>query len=258
MTLITRIALLVLAVPFVLAHGDDCGDGRFKCVFSLDRERNILTRGLGGTPKTSVFPKEDQKTPLPHPPTLTAPSTGRGTLERVAVLLTSHRTPSLLLNALRAGVGSLVSSSASLPRPDPLSSPLLHPSGLTGMARTRTGMVRIEMARTKTTKTGTARTETTRTRMTSTTGALISRSVNTALATLLFALRVSLLALSPAWSVVITSVSTPLSTSITVVVAPLSVRVRTAMPSLAFGTLGANRALAKVSCHFITPGYGRI
>ncbi|KAF9652025.1 hypothetical protein BDM02DRAFT_3109794 [Thelephora ganbajun] len=52
MSLITRIALLVLAVPFVLAHGDDCGKDRFK----WDAKDICLHRG--GPRHTSTPPTD--------------------------------------------------------------------------------------------------------------------------------------------------------------------------------------------------------
>ena len=181
--------------------------------------------------RTCVFRTEGRVTPPVHPPTRTAPSTGRGTLERAAVLLTSPRVPFLLLSALGAGTGAPAPSAASLPPPLPLPPSLLLPPRLPER------MTRIA---------ATARAE-----IMVTASASISRSVNTAPAMLLLALGVSLLAPSPAWSVVTTSVLIPLSTSITVVVAPPSVRGRTATPSPASGTLDASRALAKVSNFFL-------
>jgi len=190
MSLITRIVLLVLAIPFVLAHGDDCGNNQFKYVLRIDVESGALTRVLGGPPRTSVFPEADRGIPPTHLPTLTAPSTGRGTLERAAVLLTSHLIPFLLLSVVEAGIGALAPSVATLPHPvPPPPNPLPRPgppeSPMMMTAMMMTGAVRVAMA------VMVMAAETT-------TSASLPRSVNSAPAMLLLALRVSLLAPSPA------------------------------------------------------------
>jgi hypothetical protein len=113
-----------------------------------------------GALKTSVSPTEDRPTPPAHLPTLTALTTGRGIPERVAVLLTTHRVPSLLLNVLGTGIGTPAPSVVTLPHP------LLLPP---------TRHHRKPLAK-----------------------AITTISVITAPATLPLALRVSLLALSPA------------------------------------------------------------
>lgn len=202
MSLIARIVLLVLAIPLVLATGDSCGQGQFRCVFlAFTWRRDVLSPGIGGTPKTPVFPKEGQVSPPPHPPTPTVPSTGRGTLERVAALPTSHRILFLLLSALRIGIGVLVDSAATLRQPLLPPSPLLRlafperkaaPERMrtvmmtrTRVAVTKVAMTRVAMARVATAGTVTA-------------SAPTLRSVNTVLAMFPLALRVSLLALSQA------------------------------------------------------------
>lgn len=225
MSLIARIVLLVLAIPFVLADGGDgCGSGQFKYVPSVDVGSDVLTRVLGGPLRICVSKKEGHPIPPTHPPTLTAPTTGRGTVELAAVLLTSHRVPSLLLSVAVAGIGPPVPTAAIVPQPlPPPSSPPLHQMP---------PMVAAIM--------GTPATVTA-------TNALTLRSATTAPAMLLLVLRAALLALLPAWSAVITSALTPSSTSTTVVVVPFSVRARTATPSLAFGTLAASVVSVKVS-----------
>lgn len=195
---------------------------------SPDVGGTALTRTPGGTPRTSVSPREDLAILPTHPPTPTAPSTGRGILERVAVLPTSHRIPSPLLSVTRAGSGPLVPSAATLPRllpqPLPTTNPLLHPGPRTIMATAATMVVVV-----------------------TTTGVLVSRAVTASLVMFPLALGISPPALSLGCLAVNTSVLIPSSTSTTAVVVPLSVMVRTATPSLAFGTLDASKVLARVS-----------
>ena len=145
MSLIARIALLVLAVPLVLASGSDCGSGHFRYVFRVDVEKVALNLGLGGPPRTAVFPTEDQANPPAHPLTLTAPSTGRGTPTRAAVLLISHRAPSLLPSAPTAGTGTPVPSAAILPHPLP--PPSRPPNRLEPLRAKTLGSLTVTMTR---------------------------------------------------------------------------------------------------------------
>lgn len=159
-------------------------------------------------------------------PAKTAPVTGRGTRDWAAVLLTSsHPATPLLPSAIITGTGPITPSAATPPRPLlTLPTRLLHLVNPKTVTMTRT-MVKTAMG----------------------TNASPPRSVNTALVTLQLAPRVSLLALFPAWLVVITSASTPLPTLTTAVVVLSTVRARTVTPSLAFGTLDASKAPARVS-----------
>ena len=198
MSLITRIVLLVLAVPFVLAHGDDCGNDQFKYVLWVDVESHTLTRILGGTLRTSAFPEVDRGIPPTHLPTLTVPSTGRGTLERAAVLLTSLLIPFLLLSVAEAGTGALAPFAATLPHPAPPPPiPLPHPgppeSPMEIAMMTRTArVVKVAMAMATVVMVVMVATVVT------TTSASLPRSVNSVPAMLPLALSVSLLAPSPA------------------------------------------------------------
>jgi len=187
MSLITRIVLLALALPFVLAHGDGCGYDQFKYVPCIDVESGTLTQLSGGTPRTSAFPEADRGVPPTHLPTLTARSTGRGILERAAVLLTNHLIPSLLPSAAEAGIGALAPFVATLPHPvPPPPNPLPRPRPPAMMTRTAR-VVKVAMAVMVTTMMATV----------ITTSASLPRGVNSAPAMLLLALRVSLLAPSP-------------------------------------------------------------
>ena len=182
MSLISRIVLLVLAVPFVLAHGDGCGNNQFKYVLCAHMESGVLTRVSGGTRRTSVFPEADPTTPPGHLPTPTVPTTGRGTLERAAVLLTSPLIPSLLLSVAITGIGAPAPFVATLPRPvlppNPPSHPIPPESPVMMTAMMMTRMERVERV--------------------ITTSASLPRSVNSVTAMWLLAPRVSPLALSPA------------------------------------------------------------
>jgi len=177
-----------------------------------------------GAVRTAVFPAEDQAILPARLPAKTAPTTGRGTRDWAAVLLTSsHPVTPLLLSATTTGSGPTTLSAATLPRPLPTLP--THPHRLVNPMTVTMTRRMVKTARG--------------------TNASLPRSVSTAPVTLQLALRASLLALFLAWLVVITSALTPLPTLTTAVVVLSTVRARTATPSLAFGTLDASKAPAR-------------
>lgn len=177
MSLIIRLLLLALAVPFVLANGRGCGNGQFKYVFSVAGKGRVLTCDLDGIVKTSAFPTEAQTILPVHPQVKTAPTAGRGIMDWAVALLTSQPTTPLPLSAATTGSGPTALTAAILPRPTPL--PLTHPLHLVN-PESLLVMMMTSLA------------------MGAGTNAFPPRNASTALVTSPLALKASLLALFPA------------------------------------------------------------
>ena len=198
MSLISRVLLLALALPFVLAGGGSCGGGQFRYVLLTLSKRNVPTHVLGGVVKTAVSPMEDQRILPALLPARTVPTTGLGTMDSAAVPLTSSRPViPLPLSAAMGGTGPTTLFVATLPR--------LLPTLLTHLSRlvNPETVMTITRAMARVAKTATTTTTTTTTRVTTDTTVMDTnasppRSVNTALVTLLRVPKVSLLALFPA------------------------------------------------------------
>ena len=88
---------------------------RFQCCW----QGYMLTCDLGGTVKTPAFPREDQAILPVHLPAKTAPTTGHGTMDWAAVLLTSQLITPLPLSAATAGPGPTALFAATLLQPLP-------------------------------------------------------------------------------------------------------------------------------------------